>query len=286
MKKILFPTDFSETAKHAFIYALHVADKMGASITTLHSYTIPDVGATTGFILPHMLQDFYESIDVNEFENYKNALPSLRKIADDNGFSHVQMQHALVSGPTVRTIIKEADKEQVDLIVMGTDGARGLKEIFVGTNTAEVMEHANMPVLAVPAKAKFDGQINKLAATTEYIKEEESGFEKVLEFANYFNAEVHCLNVDLHHTHKYLDRMKDLKEKYGDRDNITFNVLEGEHLEATITKYLKENDIDALAMMTHKRNFIEELFHYSIAKQMAYHSTTPILSIPAHILKK
>lgn len=284
MKKVLFPTDFSETATHAFIYALHVANKMQASIITLHTYTIPDVGATTGFILPHMLQDFYESIDVNEFENYKAALPSLRKIADDNGFSHIEMQHALVSGPTVRTIIKEADKEAVDLIVMGTDGASGLKEIFVGTNTAEVMEHANMPVLAVPAKSQFDGKINKLAATTEYIKSEEKGFEKVLEFANYFDAEVHCLNVDLHHTHKYLNRMRDMEEKYKNYENVKFNVLEGDHLEATITRYLKENDIDALAMMTHKRNFLEELFHYSIAKQMAYHSSTPILSIPAHTL--
>lgn len=284
MRKILFPTDFSETANNAFVYALQMADKMKAEIVTLHTYTIPDVGATAGFTMPATLQAFYESIDINEFENYKEALPSLRKIAEEHQLGHIEMKHALVNGTTVATIIKVANEEKADMIVMGTDGARGLKEIFIGTNTAEVMENANCPVLAVPAKAKYDGKIDRIAVTTDYTEEEKKALERAIEFADYFDATVDCINVDLEHTHQYLNQMDKLEEEYADNENVTFSVLEGIDLEKTILRYLDEQNIDILVMLTHKRNFIEELFHLSIAKQLVYHSHTPIMSIQAHTL--
>lgn len=284
MKKILFPTDFSETANNAFVYALNVAARMNASITTLHVYTMPDIGATTGFVLPNTLKEFYDSVDIEEFDNYRRALPSLRKIADEAGFDQIEMRHALVEGSIVRTVVNLVKEEGYDLIVMGTEGARGLKEIFLGTNTAEIMEHADCPVLGIPSKAQFDGDLNKFAVTTEYKAEEAAGIQLVIDFAKLFDAHVTCINVDLEHTHQYLNRMKELEEQYKHEPNVSFEVIEGMDLEKTIHRYLDENQMDLLAMMTHKRSFIEELFHYSIAKQLAYHARTPILSIPAHIL--
>lgn len=285
MKKILFPTNFSETANNAFVYALNIAARMGASITTVHAYTMPDVGATAGFVLPNTLKEFYDSVDIEAFDNYRQSLPSLRKIADEEGFDQVEMRHALVEGSIVRTIVNLVKDEGYDLIVMGTDGARGLKEIFLGTNAAEIMEHADCPVLGIPAKAKFDGDLNKFAVTTEFKAEEASGIQHVIDFAKLFDAHVTCINVDLEHTHQYLNRMKDLEAQYAHESNISFEVVEGMNLEKTIHRYLDENQMDVLAIMTHKRSFIEELFHYSIAKQLAYHVSTPILAIPAHILK-
>ena len=284
MKKILFPTDFSETANNAFIYALHFASQMKASILTLHTYELPDIGTAVGYTLPNTLQAFYESIDINELENFKEALPSLRKIADDNGFDQIEMKHALVSGIAKSTILEVANDENIDLIVMGTDGARGFKEIFVGTRAAEIMENANCPVLAVPSKATFDGKLDNFAVTTEYKEEEIHGIQKLLSIANLLDAHVTCLNVDLSHTHEYLDKMKNIKSVIGDK-NISYKVLDGIRLEQTILRYLTDNKIDILAMVTHKRNFIEELFQNSFTKQLAYHSTVPILSIQAHTLE-
>lgn len=287
MKKILFPTDFSEAANNAFIYALNLADKLNASILTLHSYTLPDVGTAVGFTLPGHLKEFYDSIDINEFENFKSALPALRKIADDNGFDQIDIKHALESGlDSTSTILEVAERENVDFIVMGTKGAKGLKEIFVGTHAAKVMESANCPVLIVPSKANFDGKLDKIAVTTEFAKDEEQALRKVLDFSQALGTHTECINVDLFHTHQYYDRMAFWKKQFPEYQNLSFKVLEGNELESTIMKYLVDNEIDLLVMLTHKRTFIEDLFHYSITKKMAYHSTVPIMSIQAHSLVK
>ena len=64
-------------------------------------------------------------------------------------------------------------------------------------------------------------------------------------------------------------------------DKMTFEVLEGNDVKKAIFDYLAANPIDIIAMLTHKRNFFEELFNFSKTKRLAYHSKTPILAIPA-----
>ena len=62
MKKILYPTDFSPTAENAFIFALQIADHLGASIITLHAFDRPDI---SNFNLPETLRDVYDTIDLD-----------------------------------------------------------------------------------------------------------------------------------------------------------------------------------------------------------------------------
>ncbi|MCB0643618.1 MAG: universal stress protein [Phaeodactylibacter sp.] len=281
MKKILFPTDFSEAANHAFVYALNVAKRMGASITTLHTYQLPDINAVN---LPHTLQEVYDSIDLEEFENYRDSVPALHRIATDNGLDQVPIEHVMEKGTTVPTILQTANAVGADMIIMGTTGASGLKEIFLGSVAGEVLEKANCTVLTIPHKAVFDGKIDKIALTTEFKDEEVKALRRVLDFAELFGGEVHCINVDTSHTHFYTKGMEKLKAEFSDRKNIHFEVLEGEFIMDAVVQYLEDHQIDILAMVTHKRNFFQELFKFSMTKSMSYHSNIPILSIQAHTL--
>jgi nucleotide-binding universal stress UspA family protein len=282
MKKILFPTDLSEAANRAFIYALHIADKLGANIITMHAYQKPELRAGG---LPHTLQEFYKNYDLEEFRNYKDAIPTLREIQSNHHFNHIKVDHLLRRGAKIVPIIlKEASEEKVDLIVMGTTGARGLKEIFLGSVAGEVLESANCPVLAVPESAEFDGQIDHIAMTISYAEEEKQAIEKVIDIFEPFQPLIKCVNVDLAHTGDYTHRMEHFATSFNRHQNLSFEVLDGNDFQEVLTSFLDNNDIDLLAMVTHKRNFLEELFSYSRTKAMAYHSSTPILSIPAHTL--
>lgn len=282
MKKILFPTDLSEAANKAFIYALHIADKLGASIITLHAYQKPELRAGG---LPHTLKEFYENYDLEEFENYKDAIPTLREVQANHNFSHIKVDHVLKGGSkTVPIILAEAQKENVDLIVMGTTGARGLKEIFLGSVAGEVLENANCPVLAVPESAEFDGRIDSIAMTTNYMEEEKQAIEKLIALFSPFKPQVKCVNVDLAHTAQYTHRMEDFATAFADNQNLSFEIINGNDFQTALTSFLEQNPVDLLAMVTHKRNFLEELFSYSRTKKMVYHASTPILSIPAHTL--
>lgn len=281
MKNILFPTDFSDAANNAFVYALKLAEQFEAKITTLHVYELPKV---RGAAMPNMIQEIYDSINIEEFENYRDSIPHLRQIAISNKLDSVEIQHSLKEGPTVKTILASAKEIEADLIVMGTTGAGALKAVFIGSVAGEVLENADVPVLAVPQIAQYDGKIDRIAITTEFTDEERKALDRVLEFAKGFGAEVHLLNVDTAHTHFYTKRMEKLKADYAHEEKLICHVLSGSELYGPLNTFLDENDVDILAMLTHKRTFFQELFNYSHAKSMSYQSSTPVLSIQAHTL--
>jgi nucleotide-binding universal stress UspA family protein len=276
MKNILFPTDFSEAAERAFIYALHIADKFNAAITTLHVFQKPDI---RGSHIPFTFQDIIKDFDLLEFENYKDSIPSLVKTAEEYGFAHLEMRHALEEGRVVDTILEVAGRDKADLIVMGTTGARGLKELLIGSVTGEIIENADCPVLGVPEAAYFSGRIDRIAFTTSFQEEEKKALETVRRFARPFGAHVHCINVDLAHTESIVGRMEKLKKEYAGQNDLSFTVLDGIDIREEVTKFLDAYQVDILAMVTHKRTFLQELFHFSLTKAMSYHSKVPVLSL-------
>lgn len=279
MKKILFPTDLSDAANHAFIYALQLADKWQASITTLHVYQELQVGDVH---LPGSLYNFYETMDLYSFQNYKDSIPALVDLAEKNEMGHIELRHMLEEGEVVKSILEAADAEGADMIVLGTTGARGLKEIFLGSVAGEILENATCPVLAVPAKAEFDGTIDNIAYATTYQAADVTALRKLVTLFENFNPNFHCISVDLAHTATWTRRMEEFKETVGETTlPIHYEVIDSTEMHKGITDYLADKQIDIITMLTHKRNFIQELFSYSKTKSLAYHASTPVLALHA-----
>jgi len=282
MKKILFPTDFSAAANHAFIYALHFADAIDASITLLHVYRKPEAGPIH---LPPNMQAFQDNFDLHEFENYKDAIPPISQLVEEQGLTRLPIYHVLEEGEkVVDTILKVVRRDDIDLIIMGTTGAHGLKEVFLGSVAGEVLENADCPVLAVPQEARFDGKLDRIAFATTFTDTEKKALARLELLADQFGADVFCVNVDTAHTHFYHQRMEQLKEEMGEKPHLHFDVLDGSYVYEELITYLKQQNIDVLAMVTHRRTFLQELFNYSKTKMMSYHSQTPVLSYQAHYL--
>ena len=279
MKKILFPTDLSDAANHAFIYALQLADKWQASITTLHVYQELQVGDVH---LPGSLYNFYQSMDLYSFQNYKDAIPTLVDLAEKNDMSHIEVRHMLEEGEVVQNILEAADKEEADIIVLGTTGARGLKEIFLGSVAGEILENATCPVLAVPANAEFDGTIDNIAYATAYQAADVNALKKLVQLFESFNPTFHCINVDLAHTAPLTQQMDKFQAAVGETASaIHYKVIDSTDRNKGITDYLAAENVDIITMLTRKRNFIQELFNYSKTKALAYHANTPILALHA-----
>ncbi|NRB46408.1 MAG: universal stress protein [Saprospiraceae bacterium] len=277
MKKILFPTDLSDAANHAFIYALQLADKWNASITTIHVYQEMQIG---DIHLPGSLYNFYQSMDLYSFENYRDSIPVLVELARAKGLEHVEVRHMLEQGEVVESILEAAQKEGTDLIVMGTTGARGLKEIFLGSVAGEVLENASCPVLAVPAKTEFDGKIDNIAYATSYKDEDVEAIKRLAGLLGSFHPQLHCVNVDLAHTEEITQQMDQFQDKVGATEvPISYKVLEGTDMKKALTDFLEAEKVDIIAMLTRKRSFVQELFNYSKTKMMAYHANTPVLAL-------
>jgi nucleotide-binding universal stress UspA family protein len=281
MKKILFPTDFSPVAGKAFVYALHLANQIGASITTLHAYVKPDVG---NFVMPMSLFEFREGLGWNEFENYQDSIPSLRQVAVNHNLGNVPINHALEEGETVDVITKVAKQENYDLIVMGTSGASVLKDIFIGTFSGKVIENSQCPVIVVPHNAVFEDKIDKIGVTIDYSEEDKKVLNNILELAKTLGASVEAIHIDSNHIENTTYKIDAFKADYKECHFLNFVELNSNNIVEATADYADKNDIDFLVMVTHKRSFFEKLFSFSHAKKMTYQYEIPVYAIPEALL--
>lgn len=276
MKKILFPTDFSKISLNAFEYAIRFASKINAQIITLHVYDLPTV--TTMENYDFLLQTYYLT-ELSEFENYKSEVPKLRKIAEKLHLGHVPMSHILQQGSPKEAILAAAKYEQPDYIVIGTKGASGLKEVFLGTIAERVINESKVPVLAIPQEAKFRG-IKKVLYITQLENLEMDMLLKVCRLAEAFMAGVDVLQIKPYREEEE-DMLLTKWSTHFKNEQVRFTILHSTTSEGVIADYIDTNKIDIAALVVHHKDFWQRQFLFSLARNMAYHTTVPLLSIPS-----
>src|SRR5690606_33500264 len=154
MKNILVPTDFSQTADNAFAYALHLAKSFGADLHILHSYSMPIVSGM-GVESSEVIQQVFENVELTSFEDFKNKASDLRKIAENEGVTDINLSFLFEEGDLILNILDIISKEHIDLVVMGTNGASGFEKKIFGSNTLNTIKSIDTPVLSVPHGATF-----------------------------------------------------------------------------------------------------------------------------------
>ncbi|TRX32776.1 universal stress protein [Flavobacterium sp. ZT3R18] len=274
MKKILFPTDFSDVSKNAFIYALKLADAIDAEIITLHVYELDSPAYLDVSIY---LQEIYEYEELSDFENYKGEVPVLRNIAEANNLSHVKISNVLIQGYLVNEVVALSKKENADFIVMGTRGVTHLREIFLGNATTKIMNESNTTVLAIPEKCSYV-PIEKIVYTTKFHMRDIEALKKVQDFANVFHSHIDCLNVKPPHTVYKDDFVVDFKNVFKDQ-NIAFHSILSNDVEGVILDFIEKNKINMIAIHVRHSGFFEKLFQVSLSKKLTFNISIPILSI-------
>ena len=274
MKKILFPTDFSHVSNNAFIYALKLADSINAEIITMHVYHLPQVNYIN---VSEYLHEIYDVTELSHFENYKDEVPVLRRIAEENNLDHVKISHVLILGNLIEEIQKITKHEYIDFIVMGTKGASGLKETFLGTVATKVMNDVKAVVLAIPERCKYE-PVKNLLFITEYQADDTQSFLKIKALAKVFQAHIECLRVVPQHRENNINNMRNWEELI-DNQNIKLHSVTGNDVEGIILNFIDSHKINMIAMHVHRKNFFEKLFEISLSKKLAFHINIPILAI-------
>ncbi len=159
MQKILVPTDFSNNALKAITYASEIAQKSGAVIYLLHVIE-PTINMAS------MQADSSREEVVKE----RSELLVVSHKALTDIFPDVKVIKHLSGGTPVASILNYAEKEEMDLIVMGTTGASGLKEFFMGSIAAGVIGKTKIPVLTVPVSYEMEEPDAILFATNQFEK--------------------------------------------------------------------------------------------------------------------
>lgn len=276
VKNILFPTDFSESAENAFLFALAIAQKFGAKLNIIHVFELPELGRS----LKTTTKEVYEMMEMEALEDFKKSVKKLRKIASDNNMEDVEFSSDLVEGETVYTITKIAEKEKHDLIVMGTQGSTGLAEIFLGSVASGVIDESKVPVLTVPNKADYEIKIQKIAYLSNYKPEETTAFNITADYAEALGAELLCVHYDGEEENINADRDSWKNSANQKPIDISYHVITGENFEKSLVNFNQEQKINMLAIQPRKRNIFARLFSKSVSKTIAHHIKVPLLTLP------
>ncbi len=281
MEKILVLTDFSNNSMKACMYAAEIAYKSGATIHLLHVVEPVVDKIRQPHALHEKLEDEIIKSRYSEVHAVRRSVLSL--------FPSVNIESELASGKVTASILDCARKIEADLILMGTKGATGLKEIFMGSVATDTIGQSTLPVLAIPEAYKME-QPDAILFATNHFEENTNLLKPVIELAKLFQATVHTVVFwDTHHadessylinTSQLNHYMEFLKRSFPD---VSFKgeVLKGEDFEQTIVSYDEKNEVDILAMITYHKSFWDRFLRRSKTKQMTFHSVIPVLAIPS-----
>lgn len=274
MKKILFPTDFSEATDNAFVHALEFAKIVNAELVLLHTFELP---VYDNQFFPENYNVLFDSLQLSEFDMFKDEIPKLHAIAEKRNLNHIKMSHRLMDGNLLYNIKKAIEEENIDFIVMGTSGATSWEAFFLGTNTGNVLTAVNVPVLSVPLDSIFK-KIETIGFTTRYRDKDKKALKDVLKIAKKTNASVKCLYVRTNKSDVSPTTIKQWEEEFAS-EPIQFSIIPSDDLQDTILDFVLFKDIDVLAMLTYKRNFFVELFKPSLTQKFSNRLGIPVLAM-------
>jgi len=276
MLKILLPNDFSNNAWNAISYAMEFFKNEKCTFYFLHTYT------PAFYRMDYMLggPSFSAIPDVG----VDISLAGLEKtLADVNEkYSNPKHMYKMVSAFNLLTDeINELSVEKtIDLIVMGTQGATGAKEIFLGTNTVYVLRKAIVPVLVLPESYAFK-KIKKILFPTDYwTKYKKDEIRTLIDIAKMHQAEITVLHVK--EEHDLTESQKDNKaflDQYLKDVSHTLKEVKGELMPDAVIDYIQENDFDFLTTMNRKHSFLERLLWRQNVDQIGFHAMIPFLVI-------
>ncbi|MBX2893302.1 MAG: universal stress protein [Saprospiraceae bacterium] len=278
MKKILVPTDFSKNAKHALRVAATIATKTGARLGLMHTNTAlayAPVLPEYNFIGSYDMKSYYDMV-ADEFRHTKKSLVA------EPGFEELDIDTRIEEGLLYASIRRVAEEDKADLVVIGTKGATGAAEFFVGSNTEKVIRTAPCPVLAVPEESgDFDLKTVVLPSTLE--KNQMPVFEQLAEWQRHWPFTVKVLylnNPAMLRSEQEIEQVAGSFAQKAGLNNFSVHTLGSNfNEEASILQFAARVGADLIAMGTHQRRGLSHLLFGSLTEDTVNHSKIPVLSV-------
>lgn len=264
MRKILIPTDFSSNAMGALQYGVGLANAIGnVELTLFHTY---EVHSNAGMFVS--VSDFMKKDAVDQsLEAIKSVEPRLQ-----NG---VTIDSQILRGHTVDLITDFARRNRYDLILMGTQGASGLQEIFFGSTTNAVLKESEVPVLAVPAGYRYTPVEKIVLAIDEEGLDSQEMVKPMVVISKAFDAPVSVFHQSAAFERDGIDPSVD--EALGEMEHSFHFELEDENVNESINNFVLDSGAQLLVMVRRQRGFLEEVFHVSATTRKVFNTPVPLL---------
>ena len=272
MYKILVPVDFSKKSEFAVKMSAQIGKKIKSEIHLLHLVELPsgivDMGAGSNFSIPASMM---------YLRKVKEKIIHLKNTFFDS--DHI-IKYSIKFENPFEGIRNYTQKNDINLIVMGSKGVSDFEEMIIGSNTEKVVRTSNIPVVVVKTdndKFKF----KKLVFASNFDDENKAAFLDFLTFAKKFNSQIHLLKINTisnfessYTTHK---KIKDFVKGFNLKKK-TISIYNDASVVKGIINFAKEIDADVIALTTHGRSGLSSLFNGSIAKSVSKNVLRPVIT--------
>ncbi len=274
MRKIIVPVDFSNYSENALKSAIYLAKKNNAEIIAVHMLELSNAIASQSESYLQEQTLFLYKLTEKKFEEFLKA----------DYLSDVKVTPVIKHFKIFSELDELAREENADLIIMGSKGTSGMKEIFIGSNTEKVIRHSKVPVIVTKEEAIKEDFKNALFACDF----SDDDIKPYLEAKKLFNA-INC-NLKLVYvttptskfksTQEIKERINKFMENVGEsaavRDSVT--IIADYSVEEGIFYYAETSNIDIIVLATHGRKGIAHFFEGSISEDIANHSSLPVIT--------
>lgn len=269
MKRILVPTDFSKHAEYALKVAAQIARQNNSEIILLHMLELPHQGKDAlgnGSGIPEIMyfkDRAIEKLDSLLDADYLNGIPVSEIIQFEKAFEGV---------------LNISKKNNIDFIVMGSHGASGFQEMFIGSNTEKVVRFSDVPVLVIKNETPSFSAANFVFAS-DFSDEIKKPFEKVKQLAETFNSHLHLVMINTPNSFKPQHVAERMLENFTDGlKNYSTHIYNDSNVEKGILNFANKHNADLIGMCTHGRTGFSHFFNGSMAEDLVNHAVRPVVT--------
>tara|TARA_B110000211_G_scaffold56116_1_gene62548 strand:+ start:4929 stop:5750 length:822 start_codon:yes stop_codon:yes gene_type:complete len=270
MKKILVPTDFSPQAENALKVAAQLALKHGSEIYLLHSLEMPlSIGGSgNNSSLPESLYFI------------KLAEKKFSKILENTYLQEINIHEAIGHNEIYKDILATVESNEIDLVIMGSHGASGFKEMFIGSNTEKVVRTSSIPVLVI--KNEHDVfEINDFVFASDFLDECKPSFIEAQKFAQSVQAKMHLLFVNTPREFQTTSQANATISKFIadiETKDFTVNIYNDTSIERGVLQFAKDTNAQLIGMSTHGRKGLSHFFNGSVSEDLVNHANMPVIT--------
>jgi len=282
MKKILVPIDHSACSDAAAGVAITLAHKAQAEIYFLHLYI--DYGGHEH--VPHGI----EKLQVDRHRQNPTVgmiKDKLAKLVAKADALSVKTSPLLIYHDGHERIEDYIKPYNIDFVVMGSHGVRGIKETILGSNTQRFIRRSPVPVLVVKEQPD-DFSIRKIVFVSSFEEDSIKSFEPVNALAKLWNAEIYLLYVNTPYhfmeTNESIFEMKRFMHQFPHVAYTSF-IYNARDEERGLEEFTKQNPVDVIALGTHGNKGIFRLLSHGVAEAIINHQRKPVLIMNTSVME-
>ncbi|MBL4669892.1 MAG: universal stress protein [Flavobacteriales bacterium] len=272
MKSILILSDYSDCALNAIKFAADLSRKFDARIHVTHIHQIVVPGDIAFNI------NTYVQISSKEKEIFKTYI---KKLSQQDFMKGIKLQSSLDTVYQLYDVLVMDKYDDIDMIVMGSNGVDGIKEFFIGSNTQKFIQLAHCPVIVIKDEVKVSN-IKSIVFASDFKQEVIPKFHVIRDFAQKIGAKLHYLKImtpkDYSVEDKEMNDIADFVKSTGINANDV-SLYQSVSVEQGIIKYCKETKANMIAIETHGRTGFSHLIKDNIAESLSNHILIPMFSV-------